>query len=298
MNTREVKIAIDETAEGWPSVDYLQGLVGPSVRLVESKSPDFVVFGPHLRKKKFHLGSLLKGRRSEGQSRFVRIFWSGENSIPDFESYDWLFTYNLDDVVQHPRHLRRPPWHPDVPKSARPQYESKERFCNFIYSRSFPLRERFFDLLSKYKKIDAPGASRNNSAPLGGHDSALQSRYQSKDWQEDKLSAIRPYKFTIAFENTSHPGYVTEKIYHPMLVGSIPIYWGNPVVGRDYNTRSFLNAHDYYSLEELVERVIQVDQDDSLYQALLVEPYYSDNGSHIDRHLERVRNRFLEIFGA
>ena len=53
------------------------------------------------------------------------------------------------------------------------------------------------------------------------------------------------YKFTVAFENNSALGYNTEKLTDPMLAGSIPIYFGNPQIGRHFNTRSFINAHEY-----------------------------------------------------
>ena len=62
---------------------------------------------------------------------------------------------------------------------------------------------------------------------------------------KNKIDFIMDHKFTIAFENSSYPGYTTEKIFEPMLVNSIPLYWGNPLVDRDFNTKSFLNFHDY-----------------------------------------------------
>ena len=56
----------------------------------------------------------------------------------------------------------------------------------------------------------------------------------------DKQAFLRDYKFTIAFENESHPGYTTEKIVEPMLADSIPIYWGDPLVGTDFEVESWL----------------------------------------------------------
>jgi hypothetical protein len=34
------------------------------------------------------------------------------------------------------------------------------------------------------------------------------------------------YTFTLTFENTDYPGYVTEKLFHALSAGSIPLYWG------------------------------------------------------------------------
>ena len=50
----------------------------------------------------------------------------------------------------------------------------------------------------------------------------------------NKMDFIKDYKFVISFENSSNPGYTTEKLIEPMLVNSIPIYWGNTEVGARY----------------------------------------------------------------
>ena len=41
-------------------------------------------------------------------------------------------------------------------------------------------------------------------------------------------------KFVLAFENSSSPGYCTEKLFHAKVAGAIPIYWGDPLVMNDF----------------------------------------------------------------
>ena len=94
---------------------------------------------------------------------------------------------------------------------------------------------------------------------------------------KDKLDFIKDYKFVIAFENASWPGYTTEKIFEPMLVNSIPLYWGNPRVELDFNTRSFINYYDFNSFDAMIERIIEVDRNDQLYLKYLGEPWFRDN---------------------
>ena len=60
------------------------------------------------------------------------------------------------------------------------------------------------------------------------------------------MDFIKDYKFVISFENSSYPGYTTQKLIEPMLVNSSPIYWGNKSVGKDFNTKSFINVFYYY----------------------------------------------------
>jgi len=39
---------------------------------------------------------------------------------------------------------------------------------------------------------------------------------------------VGKYKFTIAFENAICDDYITEKLWRPLIVGSVPIYYGSP----------------------------------------------------------------------
>jgi alpha(1,3/1,4) fucosyltransferase len=143
---------------------------------------------------------------------------------------------------------------------------SRTRFCNFVCSNWRCLtRNRFFQLLSKYKSVDAGGKLFNNiGSDIGRGMSA-------------KLEFIQQYKFTIAFENESYPGYTTEKIYEALFANTLPIYWGDPRVDVDFNPASFLNYHDYGSLEALLERVIEVDQNNELYCDYLKHPRFNSN---------------------
>jgi Glycosyltransferase family 10 (fucosyltransferase) C-term len=43
---------------------------------------------------------------------------------------------------------------------------------------------------------------------------------------KNKIKTLMNYNFTIAFENTDHPGYITEKIIQAFIAGTIPLYWG------------------------------------------------------------------------
>ena len=91
---------------------------------------------------------------------------------------------------------------------------------------------------------------------------------------EDKLEFIKDYKFVIAFENSSFPGYTTEKLIEPFLSDSIPVYWGNPVVGKDFNTNSFINIKDTAQFDEAINKIVELDNDDEKYLAMLNEPCF------------------------
>ena len=125
------------------------------------------------------------------------------------------------------------------------------RFCNFVFSNPVGFRESFFSALRRYKHVDAPGKSMNNRP-------SFDSEFANENRWIRKRRFLSQYKFTIAFENDSKLGYNTEKLTDAMLAGSIPIYFGNPEVGRHFNTRSFINAHDYLpSRRHFITRWVQ-----------------------------------------
>lgn len=206
----------------------------------------------------------------------VRIFYTAENLRPDFNLCDYAI--GIDNLHFAERYIYFPTYGFDLNlknlirpvKNVGIEAETKKRFCNFIYSNPEcdVIRNNFYDLLSNYKPIDSPGKFRNNTT-------WKTSKHQS--WQESKISFQKNYKFSIAFENSSSTGYTSEKIIHAFMAGTIPIYWGNPEIGKEFNTRSFINCHDCNSLEEVVERVIEIDNNDQLYHKMLSSPCFLNN---------------------
>ena len=195
----------------------------------------------------------------------VRIFWTGENIQPDFNVCDYAVGFSY--MTYEDRYKRIPLYYfftPDYEKARKKhlitekEIANKTQFCNFIYSNgnASPEREEFFELLSNYKKVDSGGRYRNN---IGGP-------------VEDKYEFQKNYKFSIAFENSSTSGYTTEKILQAFSACTIPIYWGNPNVGKDFNEKAFINCHNYKSFEEVVEVVRKIDEDDELFRQYLHEP--------------------------
>jgi len=217
----------------------------------------------------------------------VRIFYTGENLVPDFNLFDYAIGFHYLSLGD--RYVRFP-YYATSPDQIRllvrdkclpaGRSEEKTRFCNYIYSNTQavdPIRGHFFEKLSRYKRIDSPGRHFNNT------EAVLSDPYEG-DWTSSKLAFQRTCKFSIAFENSSVPGYTTEKLMHAFLANTIPIYWGNPLVGLEFNTRAFINCHDYDSLEKVIDRVIDIDNNDCLYMEMLNTLPFVDN--RIPFHLE------------
>ena len=91
------------------------------------------------------------------------------------------------------------------------------------------------------------------------------------------MDFIKDYKFVISFENSSYPGYTTEKLIEPMLAGSTPIYWGNCEIGKDFNAKSFVNTNDFATYQEAIDHIIELDNNDEKYKAMVAEPWFKNN---------------------
>jgi hypothetical protein len=222
----------------------------------ESENPDFILFGPY-------------GSDIPSKGNYIRIGYFCENIKPDLSICEWAFGIPREEEIANPKY-KRIQWHGVNPNALKKNLSdneidklisSKTKFCNFLYSSHIPYREEFFKQLSKYKKIDAPGRSMNNML-------SIDTAYPGNQWQR-KREFLTPYKFTIAFENYSYPGYQTEKLYDAMQVNSIPIYCGDPYIGNIFNTSSFLNSIDYVKpnnnkVVKWLEKSSQSDFDDIL----------------------------------
>lgn len=204
----------------------------------------------------------------------VKIFMSGEAIAPNFNECDYAIGY--DRIIFGDRYFRRPVWlEEEMPVSRNISLEAalNRRFCNFIYSNDkygigSSLRKEFAKKLMQYKRVDCPGKVLNNMT------NAIEDRYG--DWRRDKINFIGQYKFTIAFENSSLEGYTTEKMTQPLAAGSIPIYWGSPDVTLDFNEKAFVYANGYEKrLDELVEKIVKLDQDNEAYMQMIKEPLMS-----------------------
>lgn len=224
----------------------------------------------------------------------IRIFYTGENIKPDFNLCDYAIGF--DYMKFEDRYLRFPNFAfygdqfdqlqvTEVPSEA--DVAAKSNFCNFIYSnaKSDPARDHFFHLLSDYKKVLSPGRHLNNSQDLvGGR--------RANDWMYSKIDFQSSCKFSIAFENASSPGYTTEKLVHAFISKTVPIYWGNPEVDKDFNPKAFINCHDYENFEEVIERVKELDQNDEMYLSVLKEPPFRNNIIPENLRMETL-SRFL-----
>lgn len=207
----------------------------------------------------------------------VKIQYIGENVRPNFNFFDYSFSFDFDDYGG--KNFRFPLWmmHIDwfnvgtydnpewlVPESylyGNNEFTliEKSKFCAILFNRVVDSRIKSINLISKYKQVDVFG-SLNKSIKI-------------PDGERHKMDLICNYKFSLCYENSVTPGYHTEKLFQGKIAGNIPIYYGDKSVEIDFNKNCFINAFEFDD-DELIETIIKIDCDDKLYKNILKEPLF------------------------
>lgn len=263
----------------WPGFDYkyrLRCLLSEYEIIIDKISPDYLFFSCY-------------GKNHLNYEDCIKIFWSGENVIPDLNLCD--YSVSLSNIQCGDRTFHQ---YLTLDIRDKRMYDPglttdqllNRKFCNFVYSNNLgadPVREKFFHTLSKYKRVDSGGAYLNN---IGGR-------------VGDKHAFLKEYKFTIAIENSCLPGYSTEKILEPFLARSLPIYWGDPNISSDYHPNSFINLMDYDCMEDAIEEIIRLDNDDDAYLEKVMSPFWPYGNSFdefYNTEIERIMKFYRHIF--
>ena len=219
---------------------------------------------------------------SRGRSKLV--FYTGENLRPPIGEVPTCLSFDRLPDVPAARHMRLPIWllnrevgdvvrlHEARLRGEAGDAAKRRGFCSWVASNvrgtgDAELRLRFVQLLQRrYKDVACGGEALNN---VGGP-------------VADKIAFLRSYRFNVCFENASHPGYCTEKLLHAFAAGCVPIYWGDPAMSRagsgaDFNPAALISAHDFASLEDIVDFVAEVDRDPELFAGYLRQPILSEH---------------------
>lgn len=214
----------------------------------------------------------------------IKIFYTGENLFPNFNICDYAIgTHNLKlekrylqlpiYLIQNGQFIKLP----ERKKLDKEDLEKKKEFCNFIYSnkKGNSIRKEFFDELNKYKDIISAGKFLNNTG------------YATKN----KLETQKQCKFTIAFENEKYPGYSTEKIIDAFIARTIPIYWGDEIIGNNINPKAFINCNTSKDIPNVIKQIKQIDKNDDLWLKIANEPIFLQKDFEINK--EKELEKFL-----
>ncbi|KAH9588860.1 Glycosyl transferase family 10 [Trypanosoma melophagium] len=171
---------------------------------------------------------------------YITLFYTGESNNTDKKRGNDAYQSLYDEVVsfhQHRRYYftwvhRQQPYFVEILNENNKQgstdenvtwerWQQRKSAVAVFVSRCKARRANAIRHLSRYYPVHSYGAcARNQRIPPDC--AAIAGRYPQK------LCVFRKYKYAMALENSREKDYVTEKVYHALLSGAIPLYWGAP----------------------------------------------------------------------
>lgn len=88
--------------------------------------------------------------------------------------------------------------------------------------------------------------------------------------EESFYQILAQYKFILAFENAICDDYITEKLWRPLKLGVVPVYYGAPNVNMWLpSNRSAIVVDPKQSPEKLAQFITSLDKNDQEYLTYL-----------------------------
>lgn len=219
----------------------------------------------------------------------IKIFFTGENERPWNYRCHYSISFDHDNmgdrnfrlplyiVYDHDNHFRDVPNTSTISRSIS-DLNNHKTFCSFVVKNGgCKKRNEWFHKLNAYKGVASGG-------PLFNNIGYILSR--GKDGIKAKIDFLNQSKFNLCFENSSYPGYTTEKIYEALCAKTIPIYWGSPTIECDFNPKAFINWHDYQDDVLFFDAIKRVDEDMDLYKEMYMQPMFADG---------KKKNKFFDM---
>lgn len=174
--------------------------------------------------------------------------------------FNLLMTYRLDADVP----CIYPNWHQYGPFLDPPPTRSgpsSGALAVYIASNPVPHRDAYVAELMRHVPIDSLGSCLRNASIEG-----FVTGNRNEGARASILSVLPRYKFYLAFENSIATDYVTEKVFHALACGVVPIYCGAHNV-HDFMPAAdaIIDASDFASPRELAAYLRFLDHDDAAY---------------------------------
>jgi hypothetical protein len=226
----------------------------------------------------------------------IKIFYTGENARPwDYRChYSISFDHHEFDgrnyrlplyvMYDYDNHFRDAPNTSNINRQPEDLLEQKG-FCSFVVKNGgCEKRNEWFHKLNGYKPVASGGPLFNNIGYI---------LPRGEESVQAKTKFLNSYKFNLCFENSSYPGYATEKLYEALTSKTIPIYWGSPTIDIDFNPKAFLNWHDFGDDDDFFDAIKEIDENPDLYEEMYLQPMFADY-QKVNKFFDK--DRFLNWF--
>jgi GR25 family glycosyltransferase involved in LPS biosynthesis len=252
-------------------------------------------------------------------SSIPKVFFTGENwEVPKDESISlYLTPYKNEDD----KHIRLPLWMmfidwysqatdlASVNNSDNPNrlpikmamtthsksFNDRKDFCAFVVSNPVSkFRNETFKALDSYKRVSSGGDLYNN---IGGR---LELKYPGGGGGDiPKYNFLSNHKFSLSFENSQAPGYITEKVLHAKMAGCVPFYWGDNDTDTDFVPGSIINVSQMTSPDQIIKVVQKLEQNPEMCAKIAATPILNEEKKqNALATISRISRKILELAGV
>jgi hypothetical protein len=284
MITKEtLKIGFADMWDPWEKEDFITPILNQYFNIViDQRNPDIL----------FH--SIFGGMKETPKYNCKKVLILAEN----YRSQQYKSNYSISFDKHNETNFKLPLWqifwllNPTIEQKLfnRVKHNEFKYFSAFVVSNpSNNLRNNHFDQLHSYKSVMSYGKVRTNSLKL-------QQLSKGKYWRDAKEQFFieNPHQFMMTYENTAYPYYCTEKIMDAFLVGSLPIYYGDPFIEDDWNKKAFINSYKLGT--KWLDKVIELDKNKNLFNDMYSEPIFTESqkNKHLN-NIEEFKNWIIKI---
>ncbi|UJR29854.1 hypothetical protein I4U23_017397 [Adineta vaga] len=253
--------------------------------------------------------------------KLFNVSFGYDRSVYDFIPDPWLMNY-IDQIIDASRRLsleqvmknkqpinvasNKEIYWTNLPSNSIGENKSSE--SSYVKSpilwmnsncRTLSKRTEYVTKMMKFIDIDNFGTCGKDIRPLPQHIAEIQGSVNqslknigSYNWVAGKLELTNNYLFTIAIENSVSYDYITEKLWQPLLVGSIPIYLGAPNVD-DWlpcRTDCIIDLRKFATPKDAALFIKKVATNRTLY-----ESYHQWRNEPIREKLQKMLNYFSSM---
>jgi GR25 family glycosyltransferase involved in LPS biosynthesis len=173
-------------------------------------------------------------------------------------------------------------------------FKERPDFCGFIVSNPVcGFRNDTFKVVDSYKRVNSGGALFNN---IGGQ---LSLKYPGGGCGDiSKYQFFERHKFTISFENSQAPGYITEKVLHSKMAGCVPLYWGDSDTDTDFVAGSIVNLSKVGRPEAILEILKRLEENPELCAKIASTPILNEEKKQKALNIiSNMSKRLLSLMG-
>jgi len=262
-------------------IDLLQNIFNKNIKIQQHNNAD-ILFETIFEK------SIIKN----GLWKYKFLF-SGESRLPnDIQQYDIVLCgkKNTKNIINVPL------------------------FIPYLYCNNIKNKLKI-KIDSNFKKVDIPIASiisNNNSSDRNNLLFSLMQHFPIVNFGKfmNNVNGLIPYEyntnefinilkqflFIISFENSIDETYITEKIFHSLLSGSIPIYYGTNNI-TDYINKERILIIENTSQENIIKIINKIQyliNNKDKYEEIINKPIFTENSRYIKDIIYDSKNKLFK----